>query len=113
MIGSKRFPMMLAAGLVGFGLIGATGVARADPPWGDGWNQNWHHEHEHEDHDQYPRWASPQVYFAPPPPPAYYVPPPVYYAPPPPAYYAPPPVYYAPPALSFGINIPLGGDGRH
>lgn len=81
---------------VGIGLAAFGATAFADPPpWAHG---GWrHHGWYHGDDDDGGYRA--------------YPPPPVYYAPPPPVYYAPPPpVFYAPPALSFGINIPLGGD---
>ncbi|HQT89477.1 MAG TPA: hypothetical protein PK677_13130 [Acidiphilium sp.] len=107
---SRNLARILTIGLVGLGISVATGTAKADPPpWAHGgWHRDWHHEDE--DHG----WRGGYV---PPPPPGYYAPPPVYYAPPPPppVYYAPPPpppVYYTPPVLSFGINVPLGGDDR-
>ena len=103
MLGTQRFLIIIAAGLIGLSMAGAVRVAQADPPWR---HDGWHHEHD--DDDWGPRWvAPPPVYYAPPPPPVYYAPtppPPVYYAPP------PPPAYYVPPVLSFGLNIPFGDD---
>jgi hypothetical protein len=111
---SRSIIRILATSLIGLGVLAATGTAQADPPpWAHGgWHRDWHRDWQHGDDDHGWRGG-----FFPPPPPAYYPPPPVYYAPPPPppVYYAPPPpppVYYAPPVVSFGINVPLGGDNH-
>lgn len=98
--GKAAIRTAIAALALGVGLVAFGGTAFADPPWAhDGWHHHWrdHGWYRHDDDDRYDRGYPPPVIYAPPPPPVYYAPP-------------PPPVYYAPPALSFGINIPLGGD---
>jgi hypothetical protein len=77
---ARRTPRLLALGVAGAALIGASHPAQARVWVGFG----------------FPLVVAPPVYY---PPPAYYPPPPVYYPPPP--YYAPPPVSYAPPPPQY------------